>query len=478
MNPAPGRPRVVVVGLGPAGVDLVTPATLEALASVPVRFVRTRRHPAASVVDDAESFDDVYDAASDMDEVYRTIADRVAVAAVEHGEVAYAVPGSPVVAERTVELLRADERLDVELVPALSFLDLAWVRLGVDPMAVSARIVDGHRFDIEAAGSMGALLVAQCDRPEVLEAVKLAVGDALDRAGSGGGADGRDGSAESPQVVLLVGLGTDGERVETLDWHALDRVTPDHLTSVWVPPLGVPISAEVARLAALVATLRRSCPWDRQQTHATLRPHLLEEAHEVLEVLDRLAAVADDAGSSGLLDELYLDLEEELGDLLFQVVFHATLASEAGRFTLADVATGIHDKLVARHPHVFGDVEVASVEELAGVWETVKKAEKGRDSVFDGIPAGLPALALAAKVLKKAATVEGGEAAVAPVHATSPAAPSATDPAATDERAVGEALLAVVDLARRNGIDPEGALRRAVEVRIDAVRRLEGGPGA
>jgi tetrapyrrole methylase family protein / MazG family protein len=429
--------------------------------------VRTVRHPAALLVAGAESFDAVYEAATDLDEVYATIAERVAAAAIEHGAVAYAVPGSPVVAERTVELLRDDVRIDVELIPALSFLDLAWVRLGIDPMAVSARIVDGHRFDTEAAGSSGAILVAQCDRPEVLEAVKLAVGDALERA--------RKASLDDhgpPKLVVLAGLGTAQERVESVDWHEIDRVVPDHLTSVWIPPLGAALSGEMARLGELMATLRQSCPWDREQTHASLRQHLLEEAHEVLEVLDRLSdALGLAETDDDLVDELYLDLEEELGDLLFQVVFHAALAAEAGRFTLADVATGIHDKLVARHPHVFGDLNVETVEELSGVWERAKKAEKGRASVFDGIPTSLPALALAAKVMRKAVTVEGGEVAAA----VDPSAPGSLQEreGPTDELTVGEALLSVVDVAQKHGIDPESALRRAVQVRLDAVRALE-----
>src|SRR5207253_7964499 len=119
-----------------------------AMERVPVRFVRTVRHPSASVVAGATSFDDVYEAASSLDEVYATIVERLVSAASSSpsGEVLYAVPGSPAVAERTVELLLADSRADVEVVPALSFLDLAWVRLGVDPFAAGVRVVDGHRF--------------------------------------------------------------------------------------------------------------------------------------------------------------------------------------------------------------------------------------------------------------------------------------------------------------------------------------------
>ena len=142
--------------------------------------------------------------------------------------------------------------------------------------------------------------------------------------------------------------------------------------------------------------MRAECPWDREQTHASLTRHLLEETYEVLEAIDHLDV---DAGEGFEL------LEEELGDLLFQVVFHSVLAAEEGQFTLADVARGIHDKLYERHPHVFDpSSDPTSIEQLSTDWERRKVTEKGRDSVMDGIPAALPALAYAAKVQKKAAS--------------------------------------------------------------------------
>ena len=177
--------RLVIVGLGPAGPDLVTAGTLDRLAAADRRVLRTSRHPAASVVADAESFDHVYDRESTLDAVYRGIvADLVDQArALGTGELVYAVPGSPVVAEHTVELLLAgqpDHGIEIEVVPALSFLDLAWVRLGVDPIARSVRVVDGQRFALDAAGQRGPLLVAQCDSASVLSEVKLALDAGID----------------------------------------------------------------------------------------------------------------------------------------------------------------------------------------------------------------------------------------------------------------------------------------------------------
>jgi tetrapyrrole methylase family protein/MazG family protein len=390
---------VVICGLGPAGPDLVTGAVHHAVARLQHRYLRTSRHPAVPVVGEAASFDHLYERADRIEDVYAAIVDELAAAAARHGEVLYAVPGSPVVAEHTVERLLADDRVGVELVPGLSFADLAWVRLGIDPVERGVRLVDGHRFASEAAGERGPLLVGQCDTRAVLSEVKLALGEAHDAAALDGALDGAsDGGAT---VVVLRRLGLPDEAVVELPWPELDRsVEPDHLTSVYVPRLAAPVAGEVAAFAEVVRRLRAECPWDREQTHQSLRLHLLEEAYEVLEALDHLDAGATEAET----DAAFEALEEELGDLLFQIVFHARLAAEEGRFTLADVARGVSTKLVGRHPHVFGDATATSAEELAARWEQAKVAEKGRASVMDGIPGTLPALLYAQKVQRKAAS--------------------------------------------------------------------------
>jgi len=260
--------------------------------------------------------------------------------------------------------------VEAEILPALSFLDLAWARLRVDPVALGARLVDGRRFEESAAGERGPLLVGQCDQLHVLSEIKLTVDD-------------------GPPVVVLQRLGLPDESVRTVAWDDLDRdVVPDHLTSLWIPALAEPVAGEVARFHELVRRLRAECPWDREQTHASLTRHLLEETYEVLEAIDHLD---EDTGRG------FEALEEELGDLLFQVVFHSVLAAEAGQFTLADVTRGIHDKLRARHPHVFEPGAPATdVAQLAVDWERRKVVEKGRASVMDGIPLALPALTLLA----------------------------------------------------------------------------------
>ena len=443
-------PRVVVVGLGPAGPELVSQAALRAIERVPRRWLRTARHPAAVAVPDASSFDSLYDSAGSFEEVYRGIVDALAEEAAAEGEVLYAVPGSPVVAERSVELLRADDRVEVELVPGLSFLDMAWARLGVDPVAAGVRLVDGASFAADAAGERGPLLVAQCWSRPVLSGIKLAL-------------DGPDsGPAGPPVVTVLQRLGLPDEAVFEVAWDELDRAfEPDHLTSLWVPALAAPIAGEVARFAELVRTLRQRCPWDREQTHLSLTRHLLEETYEVLEAIEGLGPQPD-AGA-------WAHLEEELGDLLFQVVFHATLAAEEGQFGLADVARGIHDKLVHRHPHVFGAVEAHTPGQVMANWERIKQEEKGRASVMDGVPGNLPSLLYSHKVQRKAAGVgfdwpdaEGPAAKVEEELAEVRAVAGSDGPGGGRVTAeVGDLLFAVVNLARHLGVDPEAALRGA-----------------
>src|SRR4029079_6810673 len=249
------------------------------------------------------------------------------------------------------------------------FAELAWARLGIDPMA-GARVVDGRDFSAEALADDGPLLLAQCDSPIVLSDVKLQLLERLD--------------PEAP-VVVLQRLGLPDERGGTVPLADLDRdVVPDHLTAVFVAASVVSAATEVTRLLQLARRLRRpgGCPWDAEQTHHSLARYLLAEAYEVVEVLELLPPEAP-AGAAG--DPGYVELVDELGDLLYQVVFHVILAEEAGAFTMADVARGIHDKLVRRHPHVFGDASAGTGNDVLRNWEQIKREEKGHDSLVAGL---------------------------------------------------------------------------------------------
>jgi tetrapyrrole methylase family protein/MazG family protein len=473
------RPHVTVVGLGPAGTDLLGNDAADQLTRAATQgraFLRTARHPAAARFESVPAFDDLYEAAATFDEVYAGIVEALVAAALGAAPdpIVYGVPGSPLVAERSVDLLRADGRVEVSALPALSFLDLAWAALGIDPLADGVRLVDAGAAAPVVGREEGPFLVAQCWSRHLLSEVKLAAPD--------------DDGLELPRPVLLHHLGLEDQVVQAVDWWELDRtLEPDHLTSVYIPASVLSerraAGAEVTQLVALMDTLRERCPWDSVQTHASLMPHLVEESYEVLDALAGLAAA--DAN-----DDAYAHLEEELGDLLFQIVFHARLADEAGQFDLADVARRVHDKLVHRHPHVFGDVDAVSAEQVVTNWEAIKKSEKGRRSVTEGIPASLPALMLTTKLARKARAVglepdaaSAGQAAQELAALTARAEetdPQADDPLSGDggelQAQLGELLFAVANLAQRLGVDAEQALRdRALTLRAD-ILAAEGVP--
>lgn len=231
------------------------------------------------------------------------------------------------------------------------------------------------------------------------------------------------------------------------------------------------LNSAVARLDELVRTLREQCPWDREQTHTSLRRYLLEETYETLEALDARAS------GDGAAEDLDRDLCEELGDLLYQVWFQAHLASERGAFGIVEVALGVREKLVARHPHVYGDVDAPDADAVRANWDAIKLEEKGRDSVMDGIPQTLPALLRAVKVQKRAAAagLEAGDPRPEAFSDTEGAlARLRADPS---EHSLGELLMAAVELGRRIKIDPEDALRSATERAERRYRALERDPG-
>jgi tetrapyrrole methylase family protein / MazG family protein len=434
---SPERPgTVVVVGLGPAGVDLMLPSARSTMSYMEHLYARTLRHPA------------IDDTAASFDTLYREIAETLVAAASEHGKIAYAVPGNPGVGERSVTLLReaADRgEIELEIIPGLSFADLAWARLSVDPMD-GARLVDGQRFAVEAAGLHGPILVGHCINQLVLSDIKLVLLETM---------------APDAPVTVLARLGQLDERITTVPLEALDRdVEPDHLTSIFVDVGPVPIAGEFAALVELSELLRApgGCPWDAEQTHHSLARYLLEEAYETVEAIEGLPA---DAPAGELDPDAYARLEDELGDVLYQVVFHSVLAREAGAFTIADVARGIHEKLVRRHPHVFGTTEADTVAEVMTNWEQIKKVEKGSQSIVEGISPGLPSLLYAHKLYRKAASIgldPGNDAEALDRAAAALDALRVADPAQT-EAALGDLLAASVVLARSRGVDAETSLR-------------------
>jgi len=460
--------RVIVVGLGPAGQDLLSAATLRQLSGHPHVILRTRVHPAADAFPNAESFDHLYEQAESFDRLYAGIVDDLALRAEQYGEVVYAVPGSPLVAEHTVELLRQRPDLDVIIEPALSFLDLCWNALEIDPVAKQVQLLDAHQLG-DSLDYGGPLLIGQTHSRAILSEVKLSIDTDI---------------AGDLKVVILHHLGLPDQQILSLAWNELDHFEDaDHLTSLYIE--GLRSVEDASRdLVAMMRRLRDECPWDQKQTHGSLARHLLEEAYESLEAIEELSRCLDQ-GDDSKLDAAYAHAEDELGDVVFQVVFHAHLAAEQGRFDLARVFDGVREKLVSRHPHVFGDAVAETADEVAKRWEEIKREEKGRNSVTEGIPIALPSLARYVKLCRKAAAI-GMEAperdatiahlrrSLETLHETTTAVDDATaSQHGAAARDIGDLLCGVADLAHQLGVDPEETLRQRASILATEIQDFE-----
>jgi len=443
------KAQVTIVGLGPGAADSVTRQTLDAINSSQHRYVRTMRHPSAFLVGDATSFDDEYEKHEKSEDVYRAIAGKLKTEAEKHRAILYAVPGSPLVLEQTVQHLLHDESIETVLISAMSFLDVAWQVLRIDPVDAGVRLIDGHRFARLAAGESGPLLVAQCHANWVLSEIKLA----------------HESATGDEPVVILHHLGLKDQQVVTTTWKEMDRtVEPDHLTSIYIPKLANSIAGEMTQLHGLARTLREQCPWDKAQTHKSLVRYLIEETYEVVDAITSLDP-NDESSDEKLI--------EELGDLLYQVEFHAIIAEQQGRFSIADVARSIHDKLVRRHPHVFGDFEAETPDAVASNWESLKKQERDKTNaktVFEGVAKSAPSLMYSTKLQKRAAELGfdwpnktgASEKIAEELRELVRAIDSAGAP---DEipLELGDVLFSVVNLSRHIGVDAESALRSAAE---------------
>ena len=441
-------PGITILGLGPGDPGLLTRDAWGVLSSVPEIYLRTRQHPAVAGFPAGlrvHSFDHFYEDGESFPEVYERIVERVLELGSRPKGVVYAVPGHPFVAEATApEIARraAEMGIPLRVVEGLSFLEPTFTALGVDPFPDTV-LVDA--LELAAAHHpafppSSPAIVAQVHSPLVASEVKLTLMAVY---------------PDEHPVRLVHGAGTGQVQVEDLPLYAIDRsASIGLLTSLYVPPLGSDTSFE--SFQEIIAHLRapEGCPWDREQTHQTLRQHLLEETYEVLAALD-----ADDTEA----------MREEFGDLLLQIVLHAQIASEYGEFTMADVIQGIHQKIVHRHPHVFGDLVLKDSQGVLANWERLKQAERksaGKEQVglLEGVPAALPALGQAEAYQKRAARVGFDWPNIQGVYdKIDEELVELQQASCQEERAdeAGDLLFAAVNLARWLEVDAESALREA-----------------
>jgi tetrapyrrole methylase family protein/MazG family protein len=439
---------ITLLGLGPGDPDLLTRQAWQILENAAEVHLRTAHHPVVASLPkriQVYSFDELYDQAETFEAVYEQIVSQVLRLGERPQGVIYAVPGHPFVAEATGPEIARRARaqgLPVQLVSGMSFFEPVVSALGLDPYPQMA-LVDALELAASHVPSFPPsmpALIAQVYSRAVASDLKLTL------------------MAHYPDehpVVMVHAAGTSQEFVEHLQLFEIDRSASfGLLTSLYLPPLGPDTSFEAFQ--EVIARLRApdGCPWDREQTHRSLRSYLLEETYETLAALD---------------DENVDSLREEFGDLLLQVVLHAQIASEEGEFTMAEVLKTVHNKIVRRHPHVFGEVEIQDAAGVLVNWEVLKAKErqvdgKARSGLLDGVALALPALSQATEYLKRAARVGFDwpdiQAVLAKLDEELAEVHSAADLPERDLE-IGDLLFAIVNLARWYGVDPESALRTA-----------------
>jgi tetrapyrrole methylase family protein/MazG family protein len=446
--------RLVIAGLGPGPWERVPAATKDLLLD-PQRtvVVRTLEHPAAAHLGGLRpvlSCDDLYRQAPDFEAVYREIADRVLTSA-KTSPTVYAVPGSPLVGELAVGRLRSGAEgagIELEVEGAESFLDALLWAVGYDPLDRGLRLLNGHSLP-EPLVIDSPTVVAQLDHPVVLAEVTASLQRVL---------------PEETVATLVVGAGAEQARLVRGRLEELDPRLAGQRTSLFVDP----VPGGLVGVVQTMRRLREECPWDRSQTHESLVKNLIEEAFELVEAL----VENHDRTSYGAV-------EDELGDLLLQVLFHSTIARQEGAFDITDVAENLRRKLVRRHPHVFGQVVADTAEEVKANWELIKEAERGGvpTSALDGVPAGMPALERAAKLQRRAATVgfdwpdPRGVVAKLAEELEELGAVLADPQQASAE--LGDLLFTVVNLCRHLRVEPEVALRGAINRFVARFRRME-----
>ncbi|MCG5105122.1 nucleoside triphosphate pyrophosphohydrolase [Oceanobacillus alkalisoli] len=437
---------IEVIGLGAGDINQLSIGVYKKLLnSEAIVYTRTLDHP---VITDLQqegvrfySFDKIYEEMEDFAGVYEKISTYLLDKA-KDGPVIYTVPGHPMLAERTVQLLLEQDEVPVEISGGQSYLDALFTSLEIDPIE-GFQFVDGTSFERRQLNYEQHLVFCQVYDSFIASEVKLSLLEDL---------------PPEYEVTIVEAAGTEKEQLTKLRIEDLDRtVEVSNLTSVYVPPIQHDeLSHRFSRLVEVIAALRGpgGCPWDQKQTHESLRAHTIEEVYELIDAIDQ----EDDD-----------NITEELGDLLMHVVLHSQIGADSGYFSIEDVILSATEKMIHRHPHVFGDVQVDSAAEVLTNWDALKQQEKGkqRDSILEGIPKHLPALAKAAKIQQKAAKVGFDWAEAKDVWAKLEEEVKEVEAAITSgvaediEDEFGDVLFVLANLTRFYQINAEVALNRA-----------------
>ncbi|MFJ7512989.1 nucleoside triphosphate pyrophosphohydrolase [Peribacillus simplex] len=382
--------EITIIGLGAGDLDQLPLGIYKKLIQTEQCFVRTIDHP---VIGDLKreginftAFDGIYEKHDQFEAVYEEIAGTLLQEA-SNRSVLYAVPGHPMVAEKTVQLLLEKSPalgIAIKLEGGQSFLDPLFQAIKIDPIE-GFQLLDGTDLSPDDLHITQHMIIGQVYDAFSASNVKLTLMEKL---------------PDDYEIYIVTAAGSSQEKVTKCALFELDRqMELSNLTSVYVPPVKEEALQyrEFSKLRQIIAELRGpdGCPWDKKQTHESLKKYLIEEAYELIDSIDE----EDDEGMVG-----------ELGDVLLQVMLHSQIGEDEGMFTIDDVIEGITAKMIRRHPHVFGNVEVEGEEDVLVNWQKIKEDEKGSEtkalkSILDGIEKSLPNLLRAEEYQKRAAKV-------------------------------------------------------------------------
>ncbi|MBZ9689539.1 nucleoside triphosphate pyrophosphohydrolase [Clostridium estertheticum] len=450
-----------VVGLGPGAIGSLTIETLEILKNGKKIYLRTEKHPTVDYLKSLsiqfETYDDRYEEYNSFDDVYRSIAEDLIKKHEMYEDIIYGVPGHPLVAETTVKLLIklcAKNKIDIEILPAVSFIDAVIGSLKLDPIE-GLKIIDAFDIKNQVLDKRVGLLLTQVYNKSIATDTKLALLEYY---------------KDDMEIYFVRAAGVKGlECTRKIKLYELDRQEDiDYLTSIYIPK-ELEATLDFHDLIEVMNTLRdeNGCAWDREQTHESMKKFLIEECYEVLEAIDE----KDE-------DKII----EELGDVLLQVVFHAQIGKEQGYFNINDVIKGVTSKMINRHPHIFKNIESKNSQQVLESWEKIKIEEKGFNNYTDTlkhVPKNLPGLMRAYKVQEKASKLgfdfDSAEPAMEKVLEE---LQEVKDVYKGKNRAkileeVGDLVFTTVNVARILDIDPEFAVNYTIDKFINRFQYIE-----
>ncbi|MDT8715744.1 nucleoside triphosphate pyrophosphohydrolase [Clostridium sp. 19966] len=449
-----------VIGLGPGEADSLTVGTLKILKECRNIYMRTERHPTMDYIKELginfETYDYAYDKFDTFDEVYNFIANDLIEKHALHEDIVYGVPGHPLVAEKSVLILMEvckKNNIELEIKSAVSFIDVVMERLKIDPIE-GLMVIDAFDMESKVLDKRIGTIITQVHDKYITSEVKIKL---------------QEYYSDDTEIVFIRAAGVKGEEsIRKIPLYELDRQEDiDHLTSIYIPKK-LDDKKDFSDLLDIMSKLRAQdgCPWDREQTHESLKNYVVEEAYEVVEAIE---------------ENDYDKIVEELGDVLFQVVFHSQIGSEDGYFNINDVISAICEKMINRHPHVFGDTRVANSEEVLVKWDEIKNKEKNMKSVteqIEHVAKTLPSLIRAYKIQEKAMKITSQDreeeyfekinnniGILKHVY-------NGNDKSRILEE-IGNILFLIVKISRDKEVNPEEALNKTIKGYIEKVRSME-----